>query len=81
MIKKMTKYSFVLFHREAAPFMEHLQTLGLMDITRRDKAIDSRSKELYDLMARYDNAILNLNTLLKDKELRKKDNRAEPKGP
>ena len=73
MIKKMTKYSFVLFHREAAPFMEHLQTLGLMDITRRDKAIDSRSKELYDLMARYDNAILNLNTLLKDKELRKKD--------
>lgn len=73
MIKKMTKYSFVLFHREAAPFMEHLQTLGLMDITRRDKAIDSRSKELYDLMARYDNAILNLNTLLKDKELRKKN--------
>lgn len=73
MIKKMTKYSFVLFHREAAPFMEHLQTLGLMDITRRDKAIDSRSKELYDLMTRYDNAILNLNTLLKDKELRKKN--------
>ena len=72
MIKKMTKYSFVLFHREAAPFMEHLQTLGLMDITRRDKAIDSSSKELYDLIARYDSAMLSLQTLLKEKEFRKK---------
>lgn len=73
MIKKMTKYSFVLFHKEAAPFMEHLQNLGLVDVTRQEKAVDSQSRELYDKILRYDSVLLNLETLLKDKQLRKKE--------
>ena len=73
MIKKMTKYSFVLFHKEAAPFMEHLQNLGLVDVTRQEKAVDSQSRELYDKISRYDSILLNLETLLKDKQLRKKE--------
>ena len=73
MIKKMTKYSFVLFHKEAALFMEHLQDLGLVDITRKDKAVDSSSKEIYDKIASYDSLLIKLGIILKDKELLKRE--------
>lgn len=73
MIKKMTKYSFVLFHKEAALFMEHLQDLGLVDITRKNKAVDSRSKKIYDKIAAYDSLLINLGIILGDKELLKRE--------
>lgn len=54
----MTKYSFVIFHKEVDQFLENLQSVGLVDVTRQTKAIDTRSKELFDMLSRY-NAVIN----------------------
>ena len=40
MIKKMTKYSFVIFHKDVEGFLNGLQELGLMDITRKSRPVD-----------------------------------------
>lgn len=48
MITKMDKYSFVVFQPEMDDFLKSLQEIGIVDITRDNKAIDSRSKELFD---------------------------------
>ena len=46
MIIKMTKYSFVLLTGEKEGFLEQLQELGVVDITRSVKPIDSDSSEM-----------------------------------
>ena len=56
MITKMTKYSFVLFHKEVLPFLERVQELGMVDITRENKAVDEHSKEKFSLLERYASA-------------------------
>ena len=43
MITKMTKYSFVLLTGEKDGFLEQLQELGVVDITRSVKPVDSDS--------------------------------------
>ena len=48
MISKMTKYSFVLLNAQRDEFLEKLQSLGLVDITRSSKAIDSHSENLVE---------------------------------
>lgn len=63
MITKMDKYSFILFHTELAPFLEKIQELGLVDITRESKAFDNISKELYSLVNRYSKTVKELTTL------------------
>lgn len=57
MIKKMTKYSFVIYHKEVDAFLNSLQTLGLVDVTRSSKAVDDTSKELFGLLGRYSSTI------------------------
>lgn len=57
MIKKMTKYSFVVFHKECDNFLNSLQTLGLVDVTRCNKAVDETSKAQFDKIAAYGNII------------------------
>ncbi|AGY53844.1 V-type ATP synthase subunit I [Bacteroidales bacterium CF] len=57
MIAKMDKYSLMVFHADLPEFLEHLQELGVVDITRQGHAIDSKSKELSDLILRYRNII------------------------
>lgn len=57
MITKMNKYSFVLFHKDLAPFLEKIQELGMVDITRENKAIDQTSQELFSISSRYAKAI------------------------
>ncbi len=56
MIKKMTKYSFVVFHREVDDFLRNLQEIGVVDITRQKRAIDSYSMEKFEEIAQYNAA-------------------------
>lgn len=52
MIKKMTKYSFVIFYKDVEGFLKGLQNLGVMDITRKNKPVDSDSRDLFDKIAK-----------------------------
>ena len=46
MIEKMTKYSFILLNGQVDTLLEHLQELGLVDITRSTKALDDTSRQM-----------------------------------
>ena len=46
MITKMTKYSFVLLSGEKEGFLEQLQELGVVDISRSVKPVDQTSHEM-----------------------------------
>lgn len=46
MITKMTKYTFVLMSGKKDEFLEDIQELGVVDITRSTKAIDEHSERL-----------------------------------
>lgn len=48
MITKMTKYSFLMLAGEKEGFLEKLQELGVVDITRSAKPVDSQSQEMMD---------------------------------
>lgn len=48
MIEKMTKYSFILLSGETEGFLEWLQGLGVVDVTRSSKPIDERSSAMLD---------------------------------
>lgn len=60
MIVKMDKYSFILFHSDLDKFLANIQTLGVVDITRENKAVDGKSRELFGRNKRYHNAIKKL---------------------
>ena len=47
MITKMTKYSFILMTEEKEGFLEQLQELGVVDISRSVKPIDSDSSVMF----------------------------------
>lgn len=57
MIIKMDKYSFILFYKDLTPFLEKVQELGMVDITREIKAMDKTSRELFSTSSRYSKAI------------------------
>ena len=63
MIKKMTKYSFVVFHKEVEDFLKNLQEIGVVDVTRQKRAIDSYSMEQFEEIARCNAAVSALNRL------------------
>ncbi len=46
MITRMTKYSFVLLNGDKDTFLERLQGLGVVDITRSSKPVDDHSRDL-----------------------------------
>ena len=46
MITKMTKYSFILMTGEKEGFLEQLQELGVVDISRSVKPVDQDSSEM-----------------------------------
>ena len=52
MITKMTKYSFVLLTGEKEGFLEQLQELGVVDISRSVKPIDSDSSVMFHKVER-----------------------------
>ena len=47
MITKMTKYSFILMTEEKEGFLEQLQELGVVDISRSVKPIDQDSSDMF----------------------------------
>lgn len=47
MIEKMTKYSFVLMTDEVDGFLDAIQEIGLVDVTRSSKAFDEKSSAMY----------------------------------
>lgn len=63
MIKQMTKYDFVIFHKDAGNFLQGIQTLGVVDITRKSKPIDNASKEMFEDIARYKKVVRQLVTI------------------
>ena len=72
MIKKMTKYSFVVFHKEVEDFLKNLQETGVVDVTRQKRAIDSFSMEKFEEIARY-NAAASALKRIKDEALKAKE--------
>lgn len=60
MIVKMDKYSFILFHTDLDRFLQNIQSLGIVDITRQNKAIDDKSRELFGRNRRYQSVIKKL---------------------
>ncbi len=64
----MTKYSFVLFHKEVEDFLKNLQEIGVVDITRQKRAIDSFSKERFDEIASYNAAVSSLKRIKSEAE-------------
>ena len=57
MITKMTKYSFVLLTGEKEGFLEQLQELGVVDISRSVKPVDQDSSEMFAKASRAKKAI------------------------
>ena len=72
MIKKMTKYSFVIFHKEADAFLKSLQEIGVVDVTRQKRAIDSYSMEKFEEIAQY-NAAAKALARIKDEAIAAKE--------
>ncbi|MEG0519126.1 MAG: V-type ATPase 116kDa subunit family protein [Bacteroidales bacterium] len=60
----MTKYSFVIFHKEVDEFLQNLQNLGVVDVTRQHRAIDTYSLEKFEEIARYNAAVKSLKSTL-----------------
>ena len=52
MITKMTKYSFILLSGEKEGFLEQLQELGVVDISRSVKPVDQDSAEMLEKATR-----------------------------
>ena len=52
MVDKMMKYSFILLTSEKEGFLEKIQELGVVDITRSEKPIDQDSSHMFEGAAR-----------------------------
>ena len=52
MISKMTKYSFILLSEGQETFLERLQELGVVDITRSSRPVDEKSSALLEKVGR-----------------------------
>jgi len=61
MIAKMTKYSFVVLSADIEDFISKVQEIGLMDITRSRKGIDSESNACLETLKRYHAVMGSLN--------------------
>ncbi len=57
MIKKMEKFSFVIFHKDVDSFLEELSLAGLVDITRSSRAVDQESMAKAQLIREYKDTI------------------------
>lgn len=57
MITRMTRYSFILLSGETRPFLEKLQELGVVDITRSNKPVDAGSSAMFEECSKISSAI------------------------
>ena len=60
MIIKMIKYAFLVHHMDFTQFLEDIQNLGVIDITKEKRSMNEEEKSLLDLLTRYNNAIRTL---------------------
>lgn len=63
MISKMSKYSFILLSEESEAFLEKLQELGVVDITRSTKPVDEQSSAKLEKILKIRQAISMLESL------------------
>lgn len=63
MIDKMTRYSFILLSGDKEEFLEKIQKLGVVDITRSTKPIDSKSSSMLSASEEMKSAIAKLSAL------------------
>jgi len=63
MIDKMSKYSFILLSGESEAFLEKLQELGVVDITRSVKPVDEKSSTMLEKVTKIQRAIATLEDL------------------
>ncbi len=63
MIKQMTRYDFVIFHKDADRFLKGIQSLGVVDITRKSKPVDASSKEMFGKIAECNSIIKQLDAV------------------
>ena len=66
MIRQMTKYSFVIFHKDVPGFLKMLQELGVMDVTRSSKPATEHSREVFGQLSRIKSAEKTLQALEKE---------------
>ncbi|MGM9767407.1 MAG: V-type ATP synthase subunit I [Candidatus Cryptobacteroides sp.] len=59
----MTKYSFILLSEGQETFLEKLQELGVVDITRSAKPVDERSSALFEKTGRLKSIIAKLSSV------------------
>lgn len=62
MITPMIKYSFLVFHRDFDKFLEKLQELGLVDISKEKRTIDEEENKILQQINRYTAALKFLET-------------------
>ena len=60
MVTEMTKYDFILMSGDADAFLEKLQGMGVMDITRSMKPVDEQSEKMSIKADLYRKALANL---------------------
>ena len=60
MVDKMMKYSFILLNGETEAFLDKLQEMGIVDVTRSAKPIDEHSTRMLDQAASTRRIILRL---------------------
>lgn len=68
MISKMTKYSFILLSEGQETFLERLQELGVVDITRSSRPVDEKSSALLEKAGRLRTLISKLSAVDYSKE-------------
>ena len=56
MIVPMTKYSFLLYHRDFDAFLSKLQELGVVDIVKENRSIDDEERAILAQIDRYNAA-------------------------
>ena len=63
MVDKMMKYSFILLNGETEAFLDKLQEMGIVDVTRSAKPIDEHSTRMLDQAASTRRIILKLESI------------------
>ena len=66
MITKMTKYSMILLSGDLDTFMNGIQQLGMVDITRSAAACDDESRRMSGLISRCRSAVDSLRNFSKE---------------
>ncbi|MDO4736843.1 MAG: hypothetical protein Q4B21_07515, partial [Bacteroidia bacterium] len=61
----------MIFHKEVEDFLRNLQEIGVVDITRQKKAIDSYSMEKFEEIAQYNSVVNALGRLKTEAEAKK----------